>query len=271
VFFDDPSRIFRLIRFQYVLGFSIAPRAQLQLENALMEGYQNQAPVSVLAAEIRALSRSENAVAGLEAFDRYELLKLISPALTGPALNAAGLGRLERLAHTVLPAEMGGGWLAFLTVLTEKLTAKDKAALLRTLNLPPGEAEELAKLEGQAKKLEAAVKSPRVTRPSHVYEALHRASANEVLMVLYESGQRIVQDRIRAYFSKYLPLSQEITEEQVAATGVKPGTPKFEKALQSMIAAHLNARPKKVVEPEADVAATAPPTAPMVVPRGARK
>ena len=34
-------------------------------------------------------------------------------------------------------------------------------------------------------------------------------------MVLYESGQRIVQDRIRAYFSKYLPLSQEITEEQV--------------------------------------------------------
>ena len=156
VFFDDPSRIFRLIRFQYVLGFSIAPRAQLQLENALMEGYQNQAPVSVLAAEIRALSRSENAVAGLEAFDRYELLKLISPALTGPALNAAGLGRLERLAHTVLPAEMGGGWLAFLTVLTEKLTAKDKSALLRTLNLPHGEAEELAKLEAQAKKLEGS-------------------------------------------------------------------------------------------------------------------
>jgi hypothetical protein len=90
-------------------------------------------------------------------------------------------------------------------------------------------------------------------------------------MVLYESGQRIVQDRIRAYFSKYLPLAQEITEEQVAATGVKPGTPKFEKALQSMIAAHLNARPKKIPEPEAEVAAPSPPTAPMIVPRGARK
>ncbi len=271
VFFDDPSRIFRLIRFQHVLGFSIAPRAQMQLENALMEGYQNQAPVSGLAEEIRALSKSENAVAGLEAFDRYGLLKLISPALMGPALNTAGLGRLERLAHTVLPAEMTGGWLAFLTVLTEKLTAKDRAALLRCLNLPPGEAEQLAKLEAQAKKLEAAVKSPRITRPSHVYEALHRASADEVLMVLYESGQRIVQDRIRAYFSKYLPLSQEITEEQVAATGVKPGTPKFEKALQTMIGAHLNARPKKIPEPEAEVAAAAPPGAPMVVPRGARK
>ncbi len=33
--FDDPSRIFRLIRFQHVLGFEIAPRTQSQIENAL--------------------------------------------------------------------------------------------------------------------------------------------------------------------------------------------------------------------------------------------
>ena len=36
-----------------------------------------------------------------------------------------------------------------------------------------------------------------------------------------------------------------MTEEQVAATGVKPGTPKFEKAWKTMIATHLNARPKQ--------------------------
>ena len=38
IFFDDPARIFRLIRFQHALGFEIAPRTQLQLENALLEG-----------------------------------------------------------------------------------------------------------------------------------------------------------------------------------------------------------------------------------------
>ena len=35
-----PSRIFRLIRFQYVFGFEIAPRTQSQIENALMGDYQ---------------------------------------------------------------------------------------------------------------------------------------------------------------------------------------------------------------------------------------
>src|ERR1700722_18777060 len=79
--YDDPSRIFRLIRFQHVLGFEIAPRTQLQIENALMEEYQKEAPVSALATEIRALAASENAVAALEAFDRLGLLKLISPTL----------------------------------------------------------------------------------------------------------------------------------------------------------------------------------------------
>ena len=54
IFFDDPSRLFRLIRFQHALGFAIAPRTQSQLENALIEEYQKLAPPRALADEIRA-------------------------------------------------------------------------------------------------------------------------------------------------------------------------------------------------------------------------
>jgi len=155
------------------------------------------------------------------------------------------------------------------------LSAKEKAAVLGAFHLPKLEAEELKKLEGHSKKLEAALKSSGVGKPSHVYDLLHAASPDDVLMVLYDSAQRVVQDRIRAYYSKYLPLSQEITEEQVTATGAKPGTPKFEKAFRTMITAHLNARPKKIPpEPEPEQAAAATPAtqaAPMGMQRGARK
>jgi tRNA nucleotidyltransferase (CCA-adding enzyme) len=265
--FDDPSRLFRLIRFQYVLGFEVAPRTQSQIENALIGEYQKAAPVSALATEIRALSESENAVAALEAFDRLELLKLISPGLTGAKLNAPGLAKFEKLAHTVLPPGTKSGWLAFLTVLTEKLSPRESADLLRQFELPKKEMDGFKKLESHAKKLESALKSARITKPSHVYEALKGATSDEVLMVLYDSAQRVVQDRIRAYYQKYLPLAQEVTEEQVAATGVKPGTPKFEKVFQNMVTTHLNARPKKVVpvEPEAV------PAPPMAAARGAAR
>lgn len=269
IFFDDPSRIFRLVRFQYTLGFQIATRTQSQLENALTEEYQKAAPASVLANEIRALAESENAVPALEAYDRLGLLKLISPALTGPNLNVAGLSRFEKLLHTVLPPGTKGGWLAFLIVLTEKLSPKEKAELIRVFELSKSSADAVKSLEADAKKLESALKSARITKPSHVYDALRDATTDEVLLVLYQSAVRVVQDRIRAYYQKYLPLAQEITEEQVAATGVKPGTPKFEKAFQAMVTSHINARPKKVVTPEPEIIAAS--SAPVAMERSLRK
>jgi tRNA nucleotidyltransferase (CCA-adding enzyme) len=267
-FFDDPSRIFRLIRFQHVLGFQIAPRTQSQLENALTANYHDAAPAPALAYEIRALSASENAVAALESYDRHGLLKLISPAFSGPKLNTAGLARYEKILHTVVPPGTEGGRLAFLDILTAKLTPRERADVLRAFELSKPETEALRKLEAQAGKLESALKSARITKPSHVYEAIHGSTTDEVLIVLCNSTQRVVQDRIRAYYQKYLPLAQEITEEQVTAIGARPGTPKFDKALRAMIAARLNARPKKPAPAEPEPVSATPP---MEIARTARK
>ena len=259
VFFDDPSRIFRLIRFQYGLGFELASRLRLQLENAMLEGYFEVASPTALACEIQALALETNVVPALEAYDSMGLLKLISPGLTGAKLNSAGLVKFEELLHTVLPPGTPGGSVAFLQVLLEKLTAKERAEAVKVFQLTKDEADALKQLDAQAKKLEAAIKAG--TRPSHVFEALSGADTDSILMVLYSSAQRTVQDRIRAYFEKYMAQAQEITVEQVAATGVKPGTPKFDKAMKAMIATHLNARPRKVApeDGEGQIAAVPEP------------
>lgn len=250
-FFDDPARIFRLIRFRHALGFELAPRTQSQLENALIEKYQAAASPEALAREIRAAWAEPNVVAMLEAFDASGLLHVLSPGLTGAKLNAQGLTKLEKSVHGILPAGTKVGGLAFLSVLTEKLSATERAAVLRAFELSSSESAALKKLDAQAKKLESTLKSSRVHRPSDVWAALHEAGADEVLMTLYQSNVRLVHDRIKAFYEKYLPQSQEITEEQVIASGAKPGTPKFDKAMRTMIAARLNARPRKIaVEPE---------------------
>ena len=55
-----------------------------------------------------------------------------------------------------------------------------------------------------------------------------RRRANRCSTWKLNSRQRIVQDRITNYFQKYLPASLEVTNEMVSATGVAPGTPKFQ-------------------------------------------
>ncbi len=261
-FYDDPSRVFRLIRFRHMMGFEIAPRTQSQLDNAILGDYLHPDPAA-LAADLRALASHESAVAAIEELDRLGLLKLVSPALTGAKLNLPGLARFEKQAHSVFPAGTEDGWLAFLTVLLELLSPKDRATALKSLALPPDELKAFQKLESAAKKRESILKSPKIHKPSQVWEALKDADTAEVLMVAYDSAIRVVQDRIRAYYQKYLPAAQEITEEHVVAAGHKPGTPKFDKAYQAMVVTRLNARPKKV-EPEPEP----PPPPPMAMGRG---
>lgn len=261
-FFDDPSRVFRLIRFRHVMGFELSPRTQSQLDNAVAGDYLHPAPAA-LAPELRALASHETSVAALEDLDRLGLLKLVSPALTGEKLNLQGVARYEKQEHSVFPGGTEEGWLAFLSVLLEKLTPKERAAALAALALPAPEVKAFQKLEASAKKLESTLKSPKIHKPSQVWEALKDANTAEVLLVTYESAIRVVQDRIRAYYHKYLPAAQEITEDQVVAAGHKPGTPRFEKAWQAMVVTRLNARPKKV-EPEPE----APPPPPMSMGRG---
>lgn len=253
VFFDDPARILRLIRFQHVLGFEVVPRTKSQLENAIAEGYPATVAPALVGREIRSLAGEPSVVAALEAYDALGLLKLISKGLSRAGMNAGGLARFEKLKQSVIPYASSGGWLAFLTVLTEKLAAEQKADVLQALQLSAEEKAGLNRLAAQSKKLEAALRSARIHRPSDVWQTLRDASTDEVLLVLYSSAARVVQDRIRAFYEKYLPQAREITEEQVAATGAKPGTAKFQKAHHSMIAARLNARPRKIVplvEPE---------------------
>lgn len=64
------------------------------------------------------------------------------------------------------------------------------------------------------------------------------------------SSHRIVLDRIKNYLQKYLPLAQEVTEKDVIEKGGHPGTPKFAKLYQQLIATKLDTRPKKVVVEE---------------------
>ena len=264
-FFDDPTRLFRLFRFQHTLDLEPVSRTLSQLENALMEHFEASALPAALTPELRAMALHPAAGTALAGLDQNGLLKLVAPGWTGEKINAAGLARFEKAVQAVLPAPKDG-WLAFLTVILEKLGPKDRSEALRNLALPAADVSGLKKLEAAAAKLEKEIRSPKIHKPSQVWEVLEPAGENEILMVLYESEQRVVQDRIRAYYGKYLPVAQEVSEEQVLATGVKPGTPKYARALRDMTIKHLNARPKKPVEPEP----TPPPPPPPPMGRGRR-
>jgi hypothetical protein len=136
----------------------------------------------------------------------------------------------------------------FLYALTEKLSPKDKAALIKATEMSKADVAEWQKLEPKAKKLESALKSAKVRKPSHVYHIVAPAPPEDVLFTLYHSTLKPVQERLRNHFGKYLPQLAEVTQEEWDSIPVKPGTPKYAKAREAFITQRLDRRPKKVVE-----------------------
>ncbi|MDX2149726.1 MAG: hypothetical protein SFV54_03260 [Bryobacteraceae bacterium] len=261
--YDDPIRLLRLLRFRVRLGFTLEERTAQSYANAREAEVEKHIQPKALLHELRQIANEVNSADLLRVLDEEKLLSLYSPALTGAKLNLAGLQKLQK-ARSFIPFNIpfpADNLALFLAVVTEKLTPKERAQLVSATGMGAAEVSAWQKLEARAKKLEKALTSAKLTKPSHVYEAVTAAPGEEVLYVLMKSSQRLAQDRIKNFFQKYLPLANEVTDKDVAAKGAAPGTPKFAKVRREVIAQRLDGRPKKVAPPPepppAPVAATA--------------
>jgi tRNA nucleotidyltransferase (CCA-adding enzyme) len=255
--YDDPSRILRMIRLRVRLGFTIDERTMNQYRNIREAKLESKIPAAALERELRQIALDPLSGDILKALEEENLLYLVSPALAGPKLNLSGFQKLQKARQTLpFGIPIAVHWYAlFLLLLLEKLTPRERAQVVAAAAIPKPDLEAASRLEARAGKVEKELATANLQRPSALYALLSKVPGEILLFLLMRSGQRLVLDRTRNYLQKYLPAAQEITEKDVIERGGQPGTPKFAKLQQQMIAARLDARPKKVVVEE-------PPTTP---------
>lgn len=262
--YDDPSRILRLIRLRARLGFSIEERTLSQYANVREAKLETKIPAAALEHELRQIAADPLAGEILAALEHENLLYIFSPALAEPKLNLQGFQKLQK-ARQSLPFGIDiqtNSYSLFLFLLLEKLTPKEKAQLIKTAAIAKSDVDAAAKLESRTRTVEKQLGGAKLSRPSALYAILSKVPGEILLFLLMRSGQRLVLDRLRNYLQKYLPAAQEVTEKDVVERGAEPGTPKFQKLKQQMIAARLDARPKKVVPEEAPAPPPGPPGRP---------
>lgn len=250
--YDGPSRILRMIRLRTRFGFTVDERTLSQYQNVREAKLETTIPHTALERELGEIALDPLAGDILKALEDENLLYLFSPALAGPKLNLPGFQKLQK-ARQLLPSGIYipvDNYALFLFMLFEKLSSKERAQLISTIQLPKAHVDAAAKLEVRANKIEKALATAKLQRPSALYGMLSNVPGEILLFLLMRSDQRLVLDRLKNYLQKYLPAAQEVTEKDVLERGAQPGTPKFAKLQQQMIAARLDARPKKVVVEE---------------------
>lgn len=250
--YDDPIRLLRLLRFKARFGFTIEERTLSQFRNAREAGMEKYIQPRALFQELHQIAIEANPLDVLTALEEEGLLSLFVPGLGGAKLNAAAFQKVAK-AKAMIPfgAQFPTDWYAIsMYCLTQLLSPKERNALIANTKMSKSEADPWLKLEARSKKLEAVLKSAKLSKASQVYAALQKAPGEEILLLHLKSQQRLVQDRIKNYLTKYLPTALEVTDAEVAeASGIEPGHPKFAKAREDRINARLDGRVRKPAPP----------------------
>jgi tRNA nucleotidyltransferase (CCA-adding enzyme) len=251
IFYDAPGRLLRLTRLRVRLAFTVEERTRMQSGNARAAQVEKLIPPRMLLDELNRIAAEPSPSEVLLALDQDGLLPLFSPAFAGSKLNLQGLARLEKAVKLVESANIvvAPQFAAFLFALTAKLTPKEKSAFFNAVEMPKAEIDQMRNLEPRARKLELALSSARVKKPSHVYLILVDAAVNETVFLLGNSAQKVVQERIRNYLQKYLPAMQGVPAAEWNALEGQAGTPKYNRSRQALVASHLDVRPRKAPEP----------------------
>ncbi len=235
-FFDEPIRLLRAVRLRHRMALQMEERTQRYFNTGVEEGWIKTLTPADWQKELLLIADEHQASEILKELDAAKLLPI-----PGEKLNIEGLAKFEKLRRTI-PGR-GTHWPLVLYVLTEEMKPKDRSAFLAAFGLEAEALEEGKKIKPRAAKLAADLKASTLRKPSQIYNAIAPFEASDILFVLYDSDESVIQERLSLYFEKLLPEASEITDAQVEASGVKPGTAQFRKAKAAMITARLNAPP----------------------------
>jgi len=222
----------------------------MQVANAREAEVEKSIPAKALGEELKRICAEDNPAEILKALEDAGLASLFLPS-GGGKFNMAGVVRMEKLAR-LLPDDYRSRAARFgplLYALTEKMTPKEKQALVKATELGKADVDQWQKLEARSKKLETVLRSARIRKASQVYHIVAAAAPDELLFLLYHSALKPVQERLKNHFQKYLPAVQEVTAEEWATLESKPGTPRYIKTRDDFITNLLDNRPPKKREP----------------------
>ena len=266
--FDDPARILRLNRFRVRFGFTIEDKTLNQYNNVREAGLESKILPENLSQELRLIAGEPDPAGVVRMLEQENLLGLFSAALNGNKLPHASLQKLHKVREIIpFGSEFHAEPLGlFLHCLCEILTPKERKSFIKNSGLDRAAVSLWQKLEGRAQKLQRVLKSAKLAKPSQVYSAIFAAPGDEVLFLLMKSDIRLVVDRIKNYFGKYIAAAQEVTDADIVALGLTPGTPKFAKVKKEKIQQRLDARPRKA--PPVPEPPPPPPPPPYAMARG---
>ncbi len=244
-FIEDPTRIYRGVRFAVRFGFQIEPQTEEFIRYAINSGVYDRtaqensrtpALQTRLKTELKHILEARYWKSALQLLDNLGALQCIHPSLKLDMEVIRQLRLLERCLRRFDPQPTLIHWEMRLETLIAHLAPEYRPKVAKNLQLPE---DSIARLKNLAQvQTEVMTLLPTLQRPSQVVQLLRQCDLSILILIAVQSPREI-RHQIWEYLTVWANVQPLLNGNDLKKLGYKPG-PQYRQILDDLLAATLN-------------------------------
>lgn len=245
-FVEDPTRVFRAIRFEQRFGFKIGKLTSGLIENAVRMDFFKELSGSRLFSELRQILEEEKPLMALRRLNEYKLLKVIHPKIIYDSTLEDLLNSVEKILawHNLLFLEDScRKWMVYLLVLARSFDQEVLEQLCERLELTERYQKVFVHEKIKADMCLKWMESQKGFKNSVLYRRLCSFRTEILLYMMASTAAEAVRRAISNYFTRLRSAATLLKGNDLKEMGIEPG-PVYRKILDSLLDARLNGQVK---------------------------
>ncbi|MBW2565318.1 MAG: CBS domain-containing protein [Deltaproteobacteria bacterium] len=241
-FVEDPTRVFRAIRFEQRFGFKIGKLTSGLIENAVRMDFFRELGGQRLFSELRQILDEDKPIMALRRINQFNLLKVIHPKIVYNASLEALLYSVEKVLtwHKLLFLEEPcQGWMVYLLALMRSFDQEGAEGLCQRLQLTPRYRKVLITEKAKAEEFLKWIGPLQRFKNSDLHRKLRPFHTETLLYIMASATRESIKQAISNYITRLRSVTTLLDGRYLKEIGVKPG-PVYREILESLLDARLN-------------------------------
>jgi tRNA nucleotidyltransferase (CCA-adding enzyme) len=241
-FVEDPTRVFRAVRFEQRFKFRVTKLTANLINNAVRNNFFDRLSGARLFQELKLILQEENPIPAVARLAEFDLLKAVHPRLVYDEATRAMLEQVQAVLswYDLLYLENRyQRWLVYFLGLVEPLSSQELADMLQGFKLSPKLVGPLVR--GKQAADQALLRLSHLGEPdrSQIYHLLAPLETECLLYMMAKSRQEHSRRLLSLYFTRLKKLKPELRGRDLVALGYQPG-PLIKEMLERLLEARLN-------------------------------
>jgi tRNA nucleotidyltransferase (CCA-adding enzyme) len=246
-FIEDPTRVYRAIRFAARFGFEIAKETQHLIGVASKKGIFDRLSGRRIMKELELIFEDEHAVKAIRMMDSFHLLEFFSKEMRLTKSSYSILEQIEEVLawyRLLYLCEKPKSWNIYLMGLCDAMDEKARTETAERLGLSGREKEKFLRYKFWIHQFVSEIQRKERFRMSDIYFLCSDLPLEIILFLIARTGRLELKKALTKYLLNYRKMKLEIDGEDLKSLGLKPG-PAFADLFRLILKAKIEGRVRK--------------------------